>query len=132
MKKYSIPKEDRALVLPIHRRFHSAVARRAAQLMIERHPNDVTDTRFEGIFKYEGGVKINGKEIAIKKEWVIEDWGRPKEEIPEEAAVIDAMTEVIELVKGGDQLENEAEISGDALRSFFEPVISYSEAHKLA
>lgn len=52
-----------------------------------------------GIGKFEGGIKVNKKEIAIKGNFVAEDWARLPETIPEELATVAAIKEIADLIK---------------------------------
>lgn len=53
----------------------------------------------QGIGKYEGGIRVNNLEIAIKTNFIAEDWKRERITIPEETAVLDAITEVAALIQ---------------------------------
>lgn len=121
MLNFDIPLADRALVAPMHRAFQAGVAT-LANLKCGLKP----PFRVDGIYKAEGGVVVNGKEIAIKRAWVVDDFGPrgASPAIPEETATVEAMQELIQRVKdGGDLSEFEAaEISGDNLTSFFNNV----------
>lgn len=69
----------------------AAVKAAIAILANQRLGADVTMPR--GIFKYEGGVVVNGKEIAIKREGVMDDWSYDPAPKPEEEAVVWAIAE---------------------------------------
>lgn len=52
-----------------------------------------------GIGKFEGGVRVNGREIVIKEGLVADDWNRSGASAPEELAVVEAIAEVGHLVR---------------------------------
>lgn len=119
MKSFNITPEDRQALVPIHRAFQAGVCTLANLKMGLTPP-----FRIDGIFKYEGGVVVNGKEIAIKGTYLKDDFAPTgPEPSPEETATLDAMLELIERVKGGDNLSDyDVGISGNHLVSFFECV----------
>lgn len=51
-----------------------------------------------GIYKYEGGVSINGKEIAIYRDSVRDDWLNSLEKTPEEQAVVNGIQKFFEKI----------------------------------
>ncbi|MCB9978517.1 MAG: hypothetical protein H6862_02770 [Rhodospirillales bacterium] len=79
-----------------------------------------------GIFKYEGGVRVNGREIAIKGDYLLDDFGDRGDPTSEERATLDSIMEIFGRAReeGTDFLEKE--YAGphyglcDPLRSFFE------------
>lgn len=128
MQKFNISKDDRRLVLPQHRRFQASVSKLAnAKLGLaeEKYVN--------GIFKLEGGVTVRGREIAIQNDYVVDDWGvrGAAPATPEEAATVEAMLEIIELVKSGQDMpateEEVAQMHGDNLWAFFRHVAPVGE-----
>ncbi|MFP4313053.1 MAG: hypothetical protein ACLFR0_01890 [Alphaproteobacteria bacterium] len=52
-----------------------------------------------GIGKYEGGIRVNRREIVIKANFIAEDWQRKRVIIPEETAVLHAIQEVAYLLE---------------------------------
>lgn len=55
----------------------------------------------KGIFKYEGGVVVNNREIAIKKDILVDDWSHKIDPSPEEIAVFYAIATVARKVEHG-------------------------------
>lgn len=54
----------------------------------------------EGIWKREGGVRVNGRQIAIKKDIVIDDFGpHTLDETAEEKATVDAIMAIAEKIE---------------------------------
>jgi hypothetical protein len=117
MKKYTLPPEDRLALAPFHREFQAAVA------VLANRTVGVDVSRPEGIGKWEGGVKVNGLEIAIKDDYVAEDWKRTGETRPEEIAVAEAIETLAANFKthGGTTFEQYRDVAktmyGDPLRS---------------
>jgi len=129
MQKFDISKADRRLLLPQHRRFQASVSKLAnAKLGLAE------ESYINGIFKVEGGVMVNGREIAIKADYVVDDWGvrGAAPATPEEAATVEAMLEIVELVKSGQDMpatvEKAQELHGDNLWMFFRGAASEAEA----
>ncbi|MDB5492474.1 MAG: hypothetical protein JWO78_2323 [Micavibrio sp.] len=54
----------------------------------------------DGIGKYEGGVLVNTREIAIKTNCVMDDWRRCIDPTPEEVAVVKAIDKVAAIIRG--------------------------------
>ena len=71
---------------------------KAALCVIANERFGYTETP-QGIFKYEGGIVVNGREIAIGERAVRDDWDRPKNPTPEEKAVVDAIVEVAKIIE---------------------------------
>jgi hypothetical protein len=71
----------------------------------------------EGIGKYEGGVIVNGREIAIKHGYVTDDWNRQREATPEETAVVHAIAQVRQMWEIGEHTEQ----GGATMLSRFKP-----------
>ena len=87
MKYYSISKESKAELSKDIRLVQGAIATIAnSAFSINSEPR--------GIFKYEGGVVVNGSEIAIHSGFVKDDWVRHAEPSPEEIAVANAIEAV--------------------------------------
>ncbi|MDD3371084.1 MAG: hypothetical protein PHE27_04575 [Alphaproteobacteria bacterium] len=88
--------EQREALRPYNRAFQIAVAEIANRKM------GIAQNMPQGIFKYEGGVLVNQKEIVIYAEIVREDSLRRHQEIesndptPEENATAEAITELSE------------------------------------
>lgn len=53
----------------------------------------------QGIYKYEGGIVVNGREIAIKDKIITDDWHRAAAPTDEEAATARAIEQVAELIR---------------------------------
>lgn len=120
MKHFNIPQSDRSMLEPHHRRFQASVSKLANSKF------GITETRYiGGIFKAEGGVTVNKCEIAIKRDYVVDDFGvrGAAPATAEESATVEAMLEIIEMVKRGEEMPaseaETAQISGDTLWSFF-------------
>lgn len=90
--------ELRTAMAPHARLIQGAIAMLAHEAMGKQ----IADPK--GIGKHEGGVVVNGREIAIKHGYVTDDWNRQKDATPEETAVVTAITQVRELwnTGGGD------------------------------
>jgi hypothetical protein len=97
MKQYELNKQEIANLRRLMDLDHEKVKRaifEEANRIIGHTPN----AEMDGIFKYEGGVNCNQREIAIKNGWVADDWrGASLVESPEEAAVVQAIHKVAEL-----------------------------------
>ncbi len=52
----------------------------------------------QGIGKYEGGIKVNNREIAIRHNYVMDDWHKTQRQTPEETAVVKAIEEVKSII----------------------------------
>lgn len=105
MVRYEIlPKEIRELF----RSHHARVKRALSVYANERFGF----TEYAGIFKYEGGIVVNRREIAIKSGYVKDDWNRSDEEKPEEIAVVEAI----------NRLVSECQENPDCLMAF-EPLV---------
>lgn len=55
--------------------------------------------KIRGIHKNEGGIAVNGCEIAIKGNYVIDDWKSPVDPTEEERAAVDAIAEVASIIE---------------------------------
>jgi metal-dependent amidase/aminoacylase/carboxypeptidase family protein len=88
MQDYQISKSVRAEFAKEIRRVQAAIAIRANR----QFECDCTD----GIFKCEGGVVVNEREIAIHQSYVVDDYGvrGRNPATPEEQAVVDAIMSV--------------------------------------
>ena len=118
MLTFKISDKDRKRLEPIHRRFQAGISALANKKVGAVAPDD----RVDGIFKCEGGVCVNNREICIKEETVRDDWRRSGDTpFPEEVAVVEAMLELVERVKKGDDLAefDQYVIHGNNLTSFF-------------
>lgn len=75
---------------------------RAVQIAISKIANEKFGSPHDpqGIGKYEGGVRVNNREICIRKNNVSDDWKRYSlDPTPEEQAVIDAITQISETIE---------------------------------
>jgi hypothetical protein len=86
MQRYTLDNNVRIALAPYHREFQAAVA------VIANRTLGVEIENPQGIGKYEGGVVVRNaqgrvSEIAIKSDFVVEDWRRKSETIPEETEV---------------------------------------------
>jgi hypothetical protein len=81
---YTLTAEDRAALAQHHRSVQAAIAVLANRKLGVAAPP-------EGIGKWEGGVRVNGREIAIHAGNVQDDWRRSREPRPEERAVVAAI-----------------------------------------
>lgn len=71
----------------------SAAVKAAIAILANQHVGaDATNPK--GIYKYEGGVVVDGKEVAIKSDHVMNDWVYDPAPKPEEEAVVWAISEV--------------------------------------
>ena len=96
---------------------------RAAQVEIARRANlllGVTPAHLRGVAKFEGGVVVNGHEIAIERGYVVE-----MDDLPcrnpvtrEEEAVVQSILELQEICRADPNYLTDLphEISGDPLR----------------
>ena len=90
MLHYELSPQDRETLRPFHR---------GVQVLIEKRANESlgkTISEPKGIFKIEGGVVVNGTEIAIKERYVMDDW-KPFSDQPteEETATVAAINSVV-------------------------------------
>lgn len=118
MERFDIPLPDRLALAPYHREFQATVALVANTLM--GRPG----AALQGIGKYQGGIIVNGREIAIYRETVQEDWTRSSRTIPEETATANALHSVNGAFKTlGHRAFHMPGTTNlrDPLRSFFEP-----------
>jgi hypothetical protein len=111
MVRYEIPPKD---VRELFRSRHAKVKRALSVYANERFGF----TEYRGIFKCEGGIVVNGREIAIMSGYVKDDWNRSGKEKPEEIAVVDAINRLVaECQTDSECLKNfEPLMSGDPLR----------------
>lgn len=93
MLQYTLPENIRAAIA------EDEPAVKAALCIIANQNFATKDHPPQGIGKYEGGIKVNGKEIAIRGNYVIADWKRPREPIAEEQAVVGAITKVADIIQ---------------------------------
>lgn len=56
------------------------------------------DTELKPVYVYEGGVNVNGCEILIHNNYVIDDWAKPTEPTKEEIATANAILEVADIL----------------------------------
>lgn len=75
-----------------------------------------------GIYKAEGGVRVNGRDIVIHADSVVDDNKIANEPTPEEQAVVAVIAEVAEIVKNRGVKALRADygecIKGDPLQRF--------------
>ncbi len=96
----------------------------AVKAAIATIANQVFDHKgpVEGIGKYQGGVRVNNREIVIRACNVMDDWRRSVDTTPEERAVVNAIAHVALLIEevGIDSVvQKYGECHrGDPLRSF--------------
>jgi len=89
MVRFEIPPKD---VRELFRSHHARVKRALSVYANERFGF----TEYRGIFKYEGGIVVNGLEIAILSGCVQDDWDRRSVgEKPEEVAVVEAIKRLV-------------------------------------
>lgn len=94
MLSYKLDAETRALMSQDPSAVKAAIAVLANQMV----GADIANPR--GIFKYEGGVFVNGKEIAIKNDHVVNDYSSYAPIVePEESAVVWAITETARIIR---------------------------------
>lgn len=116
MLEYTLSAKTRAKMAKEHRAVQTAISSIANQSFRNPGPPD-------GIGKYEGGVRVNGREICIRKNNVMDDWTRAITSVtPEERAVVNA----IGIVAAQVEQEGIQSIrpygfcrSGDPLRAMF-------------
>jgi hypothetical protein len=119
MKSFNIPSEKRSVFkdASLLRRLQTGVS-----VLANRKPG--SHEKPDGIYKREGGVTCNGREIAILGDFVKDDFGRSWEETPEEVAVVEALEGLVGRVNKGDTLEEYSEVSkkifGNNLLAFTE------------
>ena len=119
MKEFNIPDADRAPFIN-----DSGLLRRLqAGVSVEANKKMASDCRPNGIFKTEGGVTCNNREIAIKRRYVRDDFGRPNVTTKEEEAVCEALVELVDRVKSGDDLMEYHEQARDL---FGNPLVCFS------
>lgn len=94
MKDYAIGFEVKELLKQDMPRVKAAIATLANAKFLGNHA-------IEGIYKNEGGVRVNGKEIAIYSSYVVHDFGvrGRNPPTPEEEATVDAIMEVAKQVE---------------------------------
>lgn len=97
MLMYSVSQDARELMNRDPARVKSAIATIANQKC------GVESFEVEGIFKWEGGVVVNLRQIAIKSGYVVDDFGSRRGDIDgptkEEQATVDAINEVALLLE---------------------------------
>jgi hypothetical protein len=128
MIQFKLSDEIRELMVLIEPYVQAAIAIEANKLLGVDAENPY------GIFKYEGGVNINGCEICIKYDYLCDDWKRTglDEPTPEEIATQKAIEMVASFVENGknnilkgllpDGIANKTCEIGDPLRSFLKIV----------
>lgn len=95
MLDYTLKDEIRAEMAQAHRTVQIAISAIANQSFGCQDDPD-------GIGKYQGGVKVNGQEICIRKFHVMDDWKRSVDvATPEEQATVVAIEAVAQLVEAG-------------------------------
>ena len=87
MLHYELSPQMRLILKEHHRAVQGAIA-------VLANTQFGTIVQPQGIFKYEGGVVVNKREIAIHEDYVIDDWKKVGEPTAEETAVVDAITAV--------------------------------------
>jgi hypothetical protein len=137
MVRFDIETSVRVLLLPVAREFQAAVQAAAQEGFGE--PKGIGAWKI-GIGKYEGGVRVNGREIAIHRDWAGDDWNRDIAPKPEEEAVAMALGTVSKgfLENGPEWLAAKAAVFqddrrihySDPLRSFFELAVREQESAK--
>jgi hypothetical protein len=114
MLHFEMKTSDRFALRDYSREFQAAVGELASQKL-------GVDWNNEGIAKYEGGVCVNKREIAIHDGFVVDDWARNREASPEETAVVEAIIETIDRFhKEGEKVfepYRNVTIFGDPLRA---------------
>ena len=89
MVRYEIPPKD---VRELFRSHHARVKRALSVYANERFGF----TEYQGILKWEGGIVVNGLEIAIGSGYVQDDWDRRSGgEKPEKIAVVEAINRLV-------------------------------------
>lgn len=113
MMNYTLSDEMRARMAEHPRAIQAAIALAANREL------SVTSHEPQGIFKYQGGVLVNGREIAIHRDMVRDDWGHGDDApTPEETAVVKAIGSVAELISAGSALPPVTDnMRGDPLRA---------------
>ncbi len=105
---------------------------KAALCKIANKTFSLEGERAEGIHKYEGGVVVNRKEIAIKHNLIVDDWGDRSLDTPtaEELAVSYALQKVSSQISEAESPDKALEIleqnygsctRGDPLRDLIGP-----------
>ena len=135
MVRFDIETSVRVLLLPVAREFQAAVQAVAQEGFGK--PSGIDSWKI-GIGKYEGGVRVNGREIAIHRDWAGDDWKRDIAPKPEEEAVVKALYSVSKgfVENGPEWLAAKAAVFkddqrihySDPLRSFFEPAVREQES----
>jgi len=118
MKQFTIKKHHRLPFVNTHRWFQAAVATVANEKM------GTPTTQPKGIFKTEGGVVVNGREIVIHQDFVQDDWATgARTETPEEVRTVEAIQEVLDGKHNGLYFPKETLVAfrmADPLRRFFD------------
>lgn len=91
MTRYDLSDRDRRRLASRHRAVQAAIAAVANRKLGASEEG--------GIFKREGVVVVGGREIAIKRDHVRDDFRRGGESTAEERAVAEAIAEVADLVR---------------------------------
>ncbi len=88
-----IPDDLRGVVSQYQRRIQTEIALRANIVFGD------SVSHLEPVYKYEGGITVNQKEIAIHRDYVIDDWEKPIHPSREEIAVAEAIVETMQIVR---------------------------------
>ncbi len=116
MLRYDMSRDTRKAMAP-----HARLVQGAIAVLANRQLGG--DETPHAIFKTEGGVVVNRREIAIKSDYVIDDFRKDTAPTPEEEAVVAAIQGVQE-IWDRDGAAGLAAFSppemGDPLRSMFE------------
>lgn len=98
MKFANRSKEEMAMISDYHRQIQAMIA-----ILATRKLTEIPMDNIHGIYKFEGGVEVNGHEICIQNGYVYDDLEPGKEPTPEEKATV----EVIEQILGAVNFTNE-------------------------
>ena len=118
MQEYTLSDATRRALAAHHREFQAAIA------VVANRACGIETSNPEGIGRYEGGVKVRGREITVKHDFVSGGWTRDGKTTAEEIAVANAIqTVAADFTKHGEAaLEPYREmgqrmIMGDPLRA---------------
>jgi hypothetical protein len=123
MLEYRVPTDFLKDLAEHHRHLQTAICILANQKL------DLTPEVPEFIFRWEGGVIVNRREITIKADYVVDSTGMyERETSPEEQAVVDSIMELVEAWKAQGVAcvtgyTPPTVLPGDPLRSMFEKVL---------
>jgi hypothetical protein len=115
MIEYRLSDEDRKAMAVCHRQVQAALTAIANERL-------GTAPELDGVFKWEGGVRVARRDVVIHLSFVRDNGGHAATPTPEEQAVVDSIAIVAEILRkeGPEGLATYRHIRrGDPLRAMF-------------